>query len=127
MYAPPFRTENHELYPLTATTATHSTDYKRPPRHVKGVRVYVEATTSSSTPSVVFTIQTKNRYSSTYHTLLTTAAVTGASDNCYEIYPGDALVANVVASRHIGDGFRVTCTHADADSITYRISYEWLF
>ena len=126
-YSPPQSIGTLELYPSTATTATHSTNFVRPPRHVTGVRIFVEATAASDTPSVVFTIRTKNDLSATYHTLLTTSAVTGISSNFYDVGIGVAAVANLAAGKHIGNGFLVTCTHADSDSITYTIQYQWLF
>lgn len=127
MYHPPVGTGINTLLASAARTATNSTAYKRAPKHVKGVRIYVEVTAASATPSVVFSIKVKNEIDDTYHLVLDSAAVTGISSNCYEVYPGNALVTNAVASRHIGDGFRVTATHADSDSITYAIRYEWLF
>ena len=122
--------QDFEILPLTARTTTESSAFFSNPGNFRGIRIYVEVTASSDTPSVTFAIQARNRRGSAgtavYHALLTSAAVTGASSNCYEVYPGEALVANVVASRHVGMGFRVTATHGDADSITYRILGEWL-
>lgn len=125
-YSPPTSVRRREILALAARTANADTNYIRPPRHVRGVRVYVNVTAASATPSVVFSIQTRDR-NGNYHTLLASAAVTGVSDNVYEVYPGSTAVANLVASKHIGNGFRVSAAHADADSITYRISAEWLF
>lgn len=109
-----------------ARTATPSTSLFENPGNYRGVRIYIEATAASATPSVVLTVQVKNHKSGTYHTVLTGAAITGISDNCYEVYPGEALVTNIVASRHVGRGIKVVLTHGDSDSITYRVDGEWL-
>lgn len=117
-----------DILTSAARTVTTSSAFFDNPGAFKGIRIYVEVTAAVSSPSVTFAIQVRNRRpsSATYHTVLTSAAVTGISSNCYEVYPGDALVANVVASRHVGMGFRVTATHGNSDSITYRIVGEWL-
>lgn len=128
MYSPPFTVEGHELYPSTATTATHSTAFKRAPKHVKGVRVWIVSTAETSTASVTFDIEVKHPLSATYKSVLTSAAVEDASTTlCLDVYPGSPTVTNVCAGRHIGAGFRVTATHADSDSLTYSIAYQWLF
>ena len=126
-YSPPQSVRTLTLYPSTATTATHSTDFVRPPRHVRGVRIWVNATAETDTASVVFTVEVKNDIDNAYATVLTSAAVTGISSNMYEVYPGGAAVSDLRSTYHIGSGFRVTCTHADADSLTYAIRYAWLF
>ncbi len=125
MYAPS-ESSTFRILTSAARTATHSTGVKRPPRDMRGVRIFIEATAAADTPSVVFTFQVQDPLNNTWHTLLASAAVTGVSSNCYEIGPGVVAVANVSTGRHIGRGFRVTATHADSDSITYNIVGEWL-
>lgn len=125
MYAP-HNPSTFRVLSSAARTATHSTGIKRPPKDMRGVRLFVEVTAAADTPSVVFTFQVKDPINNKWHTLLASAAVTAVSSNCYEIGPGVQTVANVSAARHIGSGFRVTATHADSDSITYNIVGEWL-
>jgi hypothetical protein len=93
---------------------------------MRGARIFIKATAATSTPSVVFTFEVHDPITDTYYSLLASAAVTGISNNVYEIGPGVALVANLAAGKNIGRGFRVTATHADTDSITYSINVEWL-
>jgi hypothetical protein len=91
-----------------------------------GVRVVFDVTASAATPSVVLTIQGKDAVSGKYYTLLTGAAVTGASTNVYTLFPSVAAVANVAVSNLLPKTFRITMTHADADSITYSVGYTIL-
>jgi hypothetical protein len=109
-----------------ARTATHSTAVFKNREGALGVRLYIDVTAATDTPSVVFTVQVYDKYAAQYHTLLTSAAVTAIGRSFLEIYPNGATAANVRATNHIGKGFRVTATHADADSITYRVTGEWL-
>lgn len=125
MYAPQ-ESSTFRILTSAARTATHSTGIKRPPRDMRGVRVFVEVTDAADTPSVVFTFQVHDSLNNKWHTVLTTAAVTGVSSNCYEFGPGVVAIANISTGRHVGKGFRVTATHADSDSITYNIVGEWL-
>jgi hypothetical protein len=125
MYNPP-SPSTFRVLTSAARTATNSTGVKRPPKDVRGVRLFIEVTAAAATPSVVFTVEVQDPLNNKWHSLLASAAVTAISSNCYEVGPGVQTVANVSAARHIGRGFRVTATHADADSITYNIVGEWL-
>lgn len=125
-YSPPQTVGTLSLLASAARTATNSTSFVRPPRHIRGVRVFVEVTAATSSPSVTFKIETKNDLDTTYHALLTSAAVTGISSNFYDVGVGVTAVANLAAGKHIGNGFRVTATHGNSDSITYKIRYQWL-
>ncbi len=109
-----------------ARTATATSSFFVNRGNARGVRIYVEVTDSAATPSVLFALQVWDKRADAYHTLLTSAAVTGAGVTFYEVYPGGATTANVRATNHIGKGFRVLATHSDADSITYSVSGEWL-
>lgn len=109
-----------------ARTATPTTAFLPNPGNFRGVKIFVEATASANTPSVVVTIQVKNHRTGTYHTVLTSAAITGASNNVYEVYPGGAAIANLRTTYHVGRGIRVVLTHGDADSITYSVDGEWI-
>lgn len=119
------RNVSGSLLASTARTATVSsadqTNYNG-----KGVRLYVNVTASAATPSVVFTVETKDPVSATYTALLTSAAVTGAGHTILTVYPGVTAAANTAVSNHIGKTWRVTATHADADSITYSVGYQTL-
>jgi hypothetical protein len=126
-YNPPANAEGHLLFESLSRTTTHSSNFKRPPAHVRGVRIWIVSSAITDSPSVVFSIQTKHPTSASYKTVLDSAAVTDASTTlCLDVYPGSPTVTNVVAGRHIGSGFRVTATHGDSDAITYTVYYQWL-
>ena len=109
-----------------ARTATPTKVDKAVPKGVRGVRVTVDATAASATPSVVFTIQAKDKLSGKYVTLLASAAVTGISTNTYLVYPSATAAANLVANLPVGEVIAVDAVHGDADSITYSVAIEWL-
>lgn len=96
----------------------------------RGVRIYIDATDSAATPSVVFTVEVRDPIGGDWKTLTgaTSTAVTGATTgpNFLDIYPGCVAVANEVVNRAIGKSFRVVATAGDADSLTYSVGGEWL-
>jgi len=92
----------------------------------KGVRVHINATASAATPSVVFTVQGKDDITDDYYTLLASAAVTGAGDTFLLVYPTATAGANTAANLALPAVWRVDCTAADADSLTYSVTAELL-
>jgi hypothetical protein len=118
---------NHQktLLASAARTATVNTADQLNRQH-KGVRVHVNATAATATPSVVFTVEGKDNITGDYYTLLASAAVTGTGDTFLTIYPNIAVTANVSASNVLPAYWRVTCVHGDADSITYNVTAELL-
>lgn len=92
----------------------------------KGVRVFINATASAATPSVVPTIEVYDPVSGTWTAILTGAAITGAGHTVLTVYPGATAAANVTVSNHIGKVWRLTMTAADADSLTYSAGYNTL-
>lgn len=101
------------------TTTVHSADQTN--EGGRGVHIILDVTASDATPSVVLTIEGKAA-DGTYYTILQGAAVTGISTNVYKVAPWQAAAANVSASDFLPRTWRVTVTHADADSITYSVS-----
>ena len=90
----------------------------------KGVHVIIDVTASADTPSVVAKIEGKDPASGKYYTILESAAITGTSTTVLRVHPDLAAVANLTISDLIPSVFRVTMTHADADSITYSVGYS---
>lgn len=121
--SPPF---HFTIIESAAYVADQNSNKFYPPADIRGVRVYVNATDSAATPSVVFSIQVHDAVNDVYHTLLSSAAVTGAGTAVLEVSPGAGVVANVSTGGNIGTGFRVNCNAADADSLTYSVIGEWL-
>ena len=87
----------------------------------RGVVVVIDVTAASATPSVVFTIQGKDPATGKYHTLLASAAVTGAGTTVLKVFPGATAAANAAANDCLPAIWRVIATHGDADSITYSV------
>jgi hypothetical protein len=91
----------------------------------RGVRIHIDATALSATPSVVFTVQGKSA-SGDYYTLLASAAVTATGDTFLYIYPGATAAANTIANLALPPVWRVSAVAGDADSLTYSIGAELL-
>lgn len=109
-----------EARTATPTAMADRTNEKRD----RGVRVVINVTAVSATPSVTFTIQGKCLASGTYYTLLASAAITGTGQTVLVVYPGLTASANAVANNVLPSVWRVIATHGDSDSITYSVSAD---
>jgi hypothetical protein len=89
-------------------------------------QIFVSCTDSAATPSVVFNIDTENPKTGTFVELLDSAAVTGASENVYQIGGAGSESADLFSSLHPGRALRIRPVHADSDSITYSVVVSWL-
>ena len=90
----------------------------------KGVIVILDVTASADTPSITLKIEGKDPVSGKYYTILESAAVTATSTNIYRVHPSLTAASNLIAKDAIPKTFRITMTHADADSITYSVGYS---
>jgi len=87
--------------------------------------INVDVTASAATPSVVVTVDALDVLSGEYVTVLTSAAFTGSVETRrLRIGPDIAAVADLAANNVLADTMRITCTHADADSITYSVGVD---
>lgn len=121
--------QNFTIAPSAARTATATFGPFFVPSGYRGVRLFVDVTAVTSTPSVVLSIKLKDPVGGDYSaTILDSAALTAAitAPIVMTVYPGVTAAANVAISNHIGRQFAVTATHADADSITFSVTGEWL-
>jgi len=90
----------------------------------KGLVLYLDVTSVTDTPSITLSLEIKDSIGGGYFTVWTAAAaVTATGDKAYLFVPGGAAgsyteAVNLVVSRT----WRLTVTHADADSITYSCS-----
>lgn len=100
-------------------TTTSSADFIN--YNGKGLKVFIDTTAFTATPSVVFDIEVKDPVSGVYTSLLTSVAIIGISHTVLTIYPGIAAVANVSVSDILPRTWRITATHANADSLTYSV------
>lgn len=106
-------------YPSAARTATPTAVQFAVPRGTRFIRVVIDATAVTATPSVVMTLDVLDSASGKWVNLLTGAAIATVSTNTYLVGIGVTAAANAAANVALGDFCRLTLTHGDADSITY--------
>jgi len=90
----------------------------------RGIHVVLDVTVDPASASIVLTIEGKDPASDNYYTILTSAAVTSVSTNIYRVHPDLTPAANLIVNDFIPKTFRITVTHADADSMTYSVGYS---
>lgn len=96
-------------------------------RNARGVRVRINVSSVTDTPSITVAIEEKDSISGNYVAILTSAAITTTGQKTtLVVYPGIAAVANVKADDPLPRTWRVNVTHGDADSITYSIDYAYI-
>lgn len=105
------------------TATTNSADQTN--HNGRGVLVTLDVTSVTDTPSVVLAIEAKDPASGKYEPLLTATAVTATGTHSYIVYPGGDVTASECIVKSVGfplpRTWRVSMTHADADSITYSV------
>jgi hypothetical protein len=96
--------------------------------NVRGVKVFIDVTAVTGTPSITVAIEEKDSIGGDYKAILTSAAITGilTTPTILTVYPGVTVAANVALSEPLSRTWRVTVTHANADSITYSVSYCYI-
>lgn len=82
----------------------------------------IDVTATSATPSITAKIEGKDPLSGAFWTVLEDAAITSTGTTFLQVGKDITAAANVAANQFLPEEFRVTVTHADADSITYSIS-----
>lgn len=112
---------SHTVLASAARTATPDTQELELPGGAQYVTLILDATAVTATPSVVMKVEGVDRLSGKVWTLLEDAAVTSVSTSTLHLGPGLTAAANVTANVHVPPVVRITCTHADADSITYSV------
>jgi hypothetical protein len=89
-----------------------------------GVRVDINVTAVTSTPSTTFLLEASVDNGSTYFTLATSSAVATVSRVSLQVDPRATVVASSgtgqVASAVLPKRLRLTATHGNANSMTYR-------
>lgn len=88
----------------------------------KALRLVIDATAITATPSVVFNVIVVDSLSGKEITLLASAAVTAVSTVVLNIGVGLPVTANLSANAPLGTTIRIKPVHADADSITYSVA-----
>ncbi len=71
----------------------------------------------------MFTISGQDPVSGASYTILTSAAITSTGLTVLRVHPQLSAAANTIAKDMLPAAVSVTATHADADSITYSVSF----
>lgn len=103
------------------TTTQTSDDYVVPYSH--SLRLVINVTSITSTPSMTVTIAGKTPLG-VYFSVLVSSAITATGTTVLKIGPGIGQVANAAAADELPQTWRVTVTAADADSATYSVEAE---
>jgi hypothetical protein len=112
------------LLPSAARTATTST-VEQDNLGNRGVIVDL-VTTAVGSASLTVSIQRWNPASSSWVTMLVSAAVTTNTTTTLTLFPAATAAANVTANASLPRLWRVTVTHADANSATYSLGISTL-
>jgi len=108
------------------TTNTNSEDQTTP--YAKGIAIFLNVTSITSTPVLTLNVQMKDSVSGAYKTIWTSAStVTATGEYVYILYPG-AKDGNAteVDGIPIPKTCRLAVTVAYSDSATYSASYSTL-
>lgn len=115
-------TGNFEQTILTSaarTATTNSADFIN--RNCRGMHIYIDVTAIVTAPSIVVTIQGKDATSAGYYDILISPAITAVGVQILKVYPSIGAIANQAAADILPRTWRVTVTHANANSITYSV------
>ena len=112
--------EYQEIFASAARTATSSATIST--KSAAGL-FFINVTSVTATPSVVFTIYGVSPNGSTDYTILASAAITGTGLTVLRVHPQLTAAANTIAKDVLPQAIKVTATHADADSITYSMGF----
>jgi hypothetical protein len=92
----------------------------------KGAHVILDVTAIAATPSVTIDIEGYDYGSGTWYNIGTGTAVTSVSTTVFKVHPDLTAAAGSVFKDGLPFLWRVTSTHADADSITYSLAVNYL-
>jgi hypothetical protein len=112
--------DSEEVFPLLARTATSTKTFHSKRR---AGFLFINVTAASATPSVVFTLKGHDPISSTSYDILASAAITGTGMTVLRVSEHLTAAANTIAKDMLPEAMSLVATHADADSITYSVSF----
>ncbi len=112
--------EFHHIFDSAARTATSSKTMAC--TSTQGL-FFINVTSITASPSVVFSIQGVSPIGDIAYDILTSAAITATGLTVLRVSPHLTAAANSVAKDMLPAALKITDTHADADSITYSVSY----
>lgn len=114
--------EGTALASAARTTTTASSPLTN--HNAAGVRIFINVTATSATPSITIAVQEQDPISGNWIDILVSAAITTTGQKTTLIvYPGTTVTANVSAAAPLPRTWRINATHSDADSITYSVGY----
>jgi len=113
--------DNATVFASAARTATVSSATFNNGNY-RGGQFVIDVTAITATPSVVFSIEAVDALSGQVFSLLDSVAIVAVGTTVLRVYPGLTAAANLVANDLLPWQWRVTATHADADSITYSVA-----
>lgn len=119
------RVVQQTVFPSLARTATPTAVQFTQKAH-RGLRLTIDVTAATSTPSTVFTVSSVDPLSGAKTALLASAAIVGVGTTVLFIYPGSAAAANAVADKPLSGTIEVTAVHGNANSQTYTCAAEFL-
>jgi hypothetical protein len=117
------RASDKEFQPIFASAARTATATATFNTGSCGGLFFINVTATAATPSVVFTISGQDPVSGASYTILTSAAITSTGLTVLRVHPQLSAAANTIAKDMLPAAVSVTATHADADSITYSVSF----
>jgi hypothetical protein len=112
------------LLASAARTATTATDRQENLRQ-RGVIATISVT-AIGTASLTLSIQRWEPASSTWITMLSSAAITTNSVTSLTLFPGAAVTANVSANATLPRSWRVNVAHGNANPATYSVGISTL-
>ena len=117
------RASDKEFQPIFASAARTATATATFNTGSCGGLFFINVTATAATPSVVFTIAGEDPISGATYTILASAAITATGLTVLRVHPALTATANTIAKDMLPAAIKVTATHADADSITYSVSF----
>jgi len=111
------------VLPSAARTAAPDTqEFEVSGVDYSGLHLVIDVTAIAATPSITVTVAGVDRLSGKVYTILASAAITATGTTVLKIGRALTAAANLVANDFLPPVFRVSVSHADADSITYSIA-----
>lgn len=81
----------------------------------------IDVTAATATPSVVFNID--GVVNGAEYTIIDSAAITAIGTTVIRVHPSLTGAANTIAKDVLPQAVKISPVHADADSITYTVTY----
>jgi len=103
------------------------TDFATTNYYATALKIFINVTAISATPSVTFHIDMRDPVSGGYVTVLSSAAIvaTTAAPVILQVHPLMTPVTNLVAQYMVTAQIRIRAVHGDTDSITYSVGIEY--